>query len=241
MDQASHNKIVSFIWGIADDVLRDLYARGKYRDVILPMCVLRRLDAVLEPTKKQVLETKKMLDDAGITEQDAALCSAGSPTLVGSVGRVKSLRYRLILSDKTFRAVFRPWVDQDFMVFAMNSPYYRHQVEQAISGAEGMANNLPLSSLRAFAFAVPPADEAAAIAKQLDSETSGITKTISRLEREVDLLLEYRTRLISDVVTGQLDVREPARSLPDVQASDEASIDADLAAVDETDDEGEAT
>lgn len=76
MDQASHNKIVSFIWSIADDVLRDLYARGKYRDVILPMCVLRRLDAVLEPTKQDVLETKKMLDDAGITEQDAALCSA---------------------------------------------------------------------------------------------------------------------------------------------------------------------
>ena len=76
MDQATHNKIVSFIWGIADDVLRDLFKRGKYPDVILPMCVLRRMDAVLEPTKKQVLDTKKMLDDAGITEQRAALCSA---------------------------------------------------------------------------------------------------------------------------------------------------------------------
>ena len=76
MDQAAHNKIVSFIWGIADDVLRDLFERGKYRDVILPMCVLRRLDAVLEPTKKQVLETKAMLDKAGITEQHAALCKA---------------------------------------------------------------------------------------------------------------------------------------------------------------------
>ena len=54
MDQATHNKIVSFIWGIADDVLRDLYVRGKYRDVILPMTVLRRLDAVLEPTKRAV-------------------------------------------------------------------------------------------------------------------------------------------------------------------------------------------
>jgi hypothetical protein len=76
MDQAAHNKIVSFIWGIADDVLRDLFNRGKYRDVILPMCVLRRLDAVLEPTKKQVLDTKAMLDKAGITEQHAALCKA---------------------------------------------------------------------------------------------------------------------------------------------------------------------
>ena len=76
MDQATHNKIVSFIWGIADDVLRDVFVRGKYRDVILPMCVLRRLDAVLEPTKKAVLETKEMLDKQGITEQRAALCDA---------------------------------------------------------------------------------------------------------------------------------------------------------------------
>ena len=67
MDQSTHNKIVSFIWGIADDVLRDLFKRGKYPDVILPMCVIRRMDAVLEPTKKQVLEAKQMLDEAGIT------------------------------------------------------------------------------------------------------------------------------------------------------------------------------
>ena len=52
MDQATHSKIVAFLWGIADDVLRDLFKRGKYPDVILPMCVLRRLDAVLEPTNE---------------------------------------------------------------------------------------------------------------------------------------------------------------------------------------------
>ena len=78
MDQATHNKIVSFIWGIADDVLRDLFKRGKYPDVILPMCVIRRMDAVLEPTKKKVLEAKVLLDKAGITEQSAALCDAAS-------------------------------------------------------------------------------------------------------------------------------------------------------------------
>ena len=76
MDQVTHNKIVSFIWGIADDVLRDLFKRGKYPDVILPMCVIRRMDAVLEPTKQAVLDTKKMLDEARITEQQAALCDA---------------------------------------------------------------------------------------------------------------------------------------------------------------------
>ncbi|MBN1859443.1 SAM-dependent DNA methyltransferase [Candidatus Bipolaricaulota bacterium] len=76
MDQAQHNAIVSFIWNIASDVLRDLYVRGKYRDVILPMAVIRRLDAVLEPTKKAVLDMKGSLDQAGITNQDAALRQA---------------------------------------------------------------------------------------------------------------------------------------------------------------------
>lgn len=56
MTQAVHNKLVSFIWSIADDCLRDVYVRGKYRDVILPMVVLRRLDALLEDTKEAVLE-----------------------------------------------------------------------------------------------------------------------------------------------------------------------------------------
>ena len=76
MNGAQHGRIVNFIWGIADDVLRDLYVRGKYRDVILPMTVLRRLDAVLEPTKDAVLDMKQTLDQADITNQEAALRQA---------------------------------------------------------------------------------------------------------------------------------------------------------------------
>lgn len=76
MEQYQHNMIVNFIWGIADDVLRDIYVRGKYRDVILPMTVIRRLDAVLESTKKQVLDMKKNLDKSGIANQDVALRQA---------------------------------------------------------------------------------------------------------------------------------------------------------------------
>ncbi len=67
------NWIANFIWSIADDVLRDVYVRGKYRDVILPMTVIRRLDAVLEPTKQDVLAMKENLDAAGITNQEGAL------------------------------------------------------------------------------------------------------------------------------------------------------------------------
>ncbi len=76
MSRVSALNISSFIWGIADDVLRDVYVRGKYRDVILPMTVIRRLDAVLEPTKDDVLRMKEQLDSAGITNQDSALRQA---------------------------------------------------------------------------------------------------------------------------------------------------------------------
>ncbi|MBK1831339.1 SAM-dependent DNA methyltransferase [Verrucomicrobiaceae bacterium R5-34] len=71
MDTAAHGRLVSFIWSIADDCLRDIYVRGKYRDVILPMVVLRRLDALLEPTKDAVMaEVAFQRNEAGLTELD---------------------------------------------------------------------------------------------------------------------------------------------------------------------------
>src|SRR3954454_16416047 len=74
------NWIAGFIWNIADDVLRDVFVRGKYRDVILPMTVIRRLDALLEPTKAAVIGMNEQLDRAGITNRDAALYqAAGEP------------------------------------------------------------------------------------------------------------------------------------------------------------------
>ena len=76
MEEQQLNWIANFIWGIADDILRDNYVRGKYRDVILPMTVIRRLDVLLEPNKKDVLDMRAMLDRAGITNQDAALRQA---------------------------------------------------------------------------------------------------------------------------------------------------------------------
>ena len=78
MDQAQLNWLTNFLWNIADDVLRDVYVRGKYRDVILPMTVMRRLDAVLEPTKVAVLEMKFALDKERITNQDDALRAASA-------------------------------------------------------------------------------------------------------------------------------------------------------------------
>jgi len=95
MDNQTHSAIVSFIWGIADDCLRDVYVRGKYRDVILPMTVIRRLDAVLEDSKDEVLKTKKMLDEAGIVNQTEALCNAAKQSFCNSsLFRLKDLTSR---------------------------------------------------------------------------------------------------------------------------------------------------
>lgn len=82
----NHARIVALIWGIADDVLRDLYVRGKYRDVILPFTVLRRLDSVLETTRDAVIEMKKTLDDAGIANQDGPLRSAAQQDFYNTSG-----------------------------------------------------------------------------------------------------------------------------------------------------------
>lgn len=72
MNHSTHNSLVSFIWRIADDCLRDVYVRGKYRDVILPMVALRRLDTLLEPTKDAVLEELRyQKEDMEAIELDA--------------------------------------------------------------------------------------------------------------------------------------------------------------------------
>jgi len=79
VNHAVHNKLVSFIWSIADDCLRDVYVRGKYRDVILPMVVLRRLDALLEPNKTKVMEELAFQQgEMGLTELDESALQAAS-------------------------------------------------------------------------------------------------------------------------------------------------------------------
>ncbi len=71
MNHKVHNQIVIFIWGIAGDVLRDVFVRGKYRDIILLFTVLRRLDALLVPTKNKVLDAFELLKNEKIDDMSA--------------------------------------------------------------------------------------------------------------------------------------------------------------------------
>lgn len=110
MDNQVYNQIVSFIWGIADDCLRDVYVRGKYRDVILPMTVIRRLDAMLEDTKPAVLDMKKKMDAAKIANQWPALCNAaGQAFCNASPFLLRDLTSRA--KKQTLKADFEAYLD----------------------------------------------------------------------------------------------------------------------------------
>ena len=110
MEQGQLNWIANFIWGIADDVLRDLYVRGKYRDVILPMTVLRRLDAELESTKRAVIDMKASLDAAGVVHQDQALRQAAQQEFYNtSKFTLRDLKSRA--SRQQLKADFEAYLD----------------------------------------------------------------------------------------------------------------------------------
>ena len=130
MTLAQHNMIVNFIWGVADDCLRDVYVRGKYRDVILPMTVIRRIDALLEATKQDVLKMKEQLDKAKVTNQHPALCQASGQVFIIQAllsfvilnHAVHSINLRLILNLilTVFHRMFRKYLIS--LNFAIRSP-----------------------------------------------------------------------------------------------------------------------
>jgi type I restriction enzyme M protein len=123
--------IAGYIWGIADDVLRDLYVRGKYRDVILPMTVLRRFDAVLEDSKQAVLDMRKSLDDAGVVEQDPALRQAAGQAFYNTSKftlrdlRARANRQQLTADFEAYLDGFSPNV-QDIL----NNFEFRNQISR---------------------------------------------------------------------------------------------------------------
>lgn len=82
MNQSTYNTLKSFIWGIANDCLVDVYDVGDYRKIILPMFVIRRFDAVLEPKHDDVMKAKERFIKGGVTELDAALMTVAEQAFV---------------------------------------------------------------------------------------------------------------------------------------------------------------
>jgi type I restriction enzyme S subunit len=133
--------------------------------------------------------------------------ASGSPELVGSTAYVAQTRPRLMLSDKIFRIQLVAGIYPKYFVALFNSLLMRSQIERAISGADGLANNLPQSSLRAFDCPIAPTDEQISIVTFLEKEISKIDKLTAGAEVAISLFLERRSALISAAVTGKIDVR----------------------------------
>ncbi len=133
--------------------------------------------------------------------------ASGSPQLVGSVAYVRETKEKLMISDKVFRLHLTKISNEIFVAWLFNSHPLRCQIEQAISGAEGLANNLPQTSLKSFWVTVPPRDEQATIASFLDTEIAKLDTLKTESEHAIELLKERRAALISAAVTGQIDVR----------------------------------
>lgn len=133
--------------------------------------------------------------------------ASGSPELVGSTALIKSTREKLMLSDKIFRLRFEPQIEACFFVAALNSRPLRSQIKQALSGGNGLANNLPQSSLLGFFLCVPPVEEQKLICTFLEVELTKIDALIGEAEKGIALLKERRSTLISSAVIGKVDVR----------------------------------
>jgi type I restriction enzyme S subunit len=133
--------------------------------------------------------------------------ASGSPELVGSAALVGETRSKLMLSDKIFRVHLTPQMASAFFVWAMNGKALRGQIERALSGGNGMANNLPQSALLAFLVAVPPMGEQLVIASAIEDSVRKCDALIAQADCAIDLLLERRSALVSAAVTGKIDVR----------------------------------
>lgn len=141
---------------------------------------------------------------------DILMCRAsGSKHLIGSVAMVRKCRSKLIFSDKTYRITLQPnIIDSEFFVLLMKSKYLRDQIELSISGADGLANNIPQSSVKGYQIVLPSSvGEQKEISTFLNKKSESIETQEVKILEAIGRLQEYRAALITNSVTGKIDVR----------------------------------
>lgn len=134
--------------------------------------------------------------------------ASGSRELIGSVAYVYETRMKLMLSDKLFRLNCKESVDPEFMAITLGSFPLRCQIELAIGGAEGLANNLSQVNIKKLTIPKPPKSEQKLIVSHIKSVSSKIEDLVVETNDSIALLKERKISLISAAVTGKIDVRE---------------------------------
>jgi type I restriction enzyme S subunit len=133
--------------------------------------------------------------------------ASGSKDLIGAVAYVEKTPSRLLLSDKVFRLKLEPGVHPQNFTLLMGSQHVRAQIELAINGAEGLANNITKESIKSFVVALPAYEEQQDIFTHLSMQSHRFAKLSEQLLAALDVLKERRSALISAAVTGKIDVR----------------------------------
>ncbi|MGL0817617.1 restriction endonuclease subunit S [Vibrio vulnificus] len=158
---------------------------------------------------KELPETLSPRPEIEVKAGDLIMSRAsGSRELIGSAAYVYATRERLMLSDKLFRLHCKEDVDAEFVAIALGSFPLRRQIELAIGGAEGLANNLSQANIKKLLIPKPPKTEQEAITSHIKSVSSKIEDLIIETNNSIALLKERKTSLISAAVTGKIDVRE---------------------------------
>lgn len=151
-----------------------------------------------------------------IQDGDICVSRANTRELLGLAALVDKPRKKLILCDKLFRFRAHPmYAGSRFLVFAIRNRTSRAQIESSTNGASDSMQNIGQGVIKNLYLTLPSVKEQNEIVSTILDQTDSLTSFIACTECEIALLKEYRTRLIADVVTGKLDVREAAASLPD--------------------------
>jgi type I restriction enzyme S subunit len=187
-------------------------------------CVNR--DVFDERENKRLPSTLEPIPALEIQDGDILVSRANTRELVGLAALAVNPRSKLMLCDKLFR--FRATsgrADPLFLVSAIRQPTSRFQIESATNGASDSMQNIGQGVVQNLLLSLPPIREQEQVVADINARTLSLTIETSHAHHQIDLLREYRTRLIADVVTGKLDVRAAAATLPDEPEEEPEPID----------------
>jgi type I restriction enzyme, S subunit len=183
-----------------------------------------------DPGQNKCLPTSlQPLPSLEIRDGDVLVSRAYTQQLLGLAALAVRPRGKLLLCDKLFRFRALPdVVDARYLVYAIRSRPSRAQIESSTNGASDSMQNIGQNVIRNLWTALPPLIEQGEIVESIAASTHVLAAGIEQTQREIDLIHEYRARLIADVVTGKLDVRAAAASLISEVTDPEAGDDTEL-------------
>jgi type I restriction enzyme S subunit len=151
-----------------------------------------------------------------VADGDLLMTRSNTRELVGDVCIVRGVRPKTVLCDLVYRLVVHSdLLDAEFLMLLLLSRIGRSQIEREARGSSGTMPKVSQQRIRALVVLLPPLTEQTSIVEYLDEQTGKVDRAIEAAQREIELLQEFRTRLIADVVTGKLDVREVVARLPE--------------------------